>query len=82
MEFFNKQRAILASVAPNKHFAYWEEVAVQNPPLKLNASDIVQVWSDQKALDQVFANTPAQVVVSWYENVYLDCGVGSMFGGE
>ena len=69
-------------VAPNKRFAYWEEVALQDPPLPLNASDIVQVWSNQDALQKVFNSTPAKVVISWYENVYLDCGIGNMFGDE
>jgi hexosaminidase len=82
LEFFTKQREILKTVAPNKRFAYWEEVAVQDPPLPLNETDIVQVWSNQAALQKVFNNTPSKVVISWYENVYLDCGLGNMFGDE
>ncbi len=79
-EFFQKQRATLAVVAPGRNFAYWEEVAVQNPPLTISASDIVQVWSNQDNLDKVFKNTPAQVIISWSQNVYMDCGYGNMFG--
>eukprot|EP00911_Craspedida_sp_UC1_P002289 UC1_evm1s1733 len=81
LEFYTKQRAILDIVASAKTaVTFWEEAALQVPPLPLRASDVVQVWSSQENLDKVLNSTPARVVVSWYENVYMDCGLGNMFG--
>lgn len=48
LEFFQKQRAILDRVAPSKsRIAYWEEAALQDPPLPIRKGDVVQMWSDQ-----------------------------------
>lgn len=47
-EFFTKQRAILDRVAPSKtHILYWEEAALQDPPLPIRKGDVVQMWSDK-----------------------------------
>ncbi len=45
-------------------------------------SDVIQVWSSQDNLKTILANTTSQIIVSWYENVYMDCGNGNMFGDE
>lgn len=81
LEFFTKQRAILDRIAPSKtHILYWEEAALQDPPLPIRQGDVVQMWSDKTNLLQALNSTPADIIVSWADNVYMDCGLGNMFG--
>jgi hexosaminidase len=115
-EFFVRQREVLAQVAPSRTFVYWEEAAMQDPPLPLQPTgiaararvptlariffarcfkratpqppssqrcpDVIQVWSDKDALQAALVNTSCDVLVSWSSNVYLDCGLGNMFGDD
>ncbi|EDQ91031.1 uncharacterized protein MONBRDRAFT_15452, partial [Monosiga brevicollis MX1] len=82
LTYFQRQRALLASVAADRRFIYWEEASMQDPQLPIESSDVVQVWSNKAALQAALVNTSADVLISWSSNVYLDCGAGNMFGDD
>ncbi len=44
--------------------------------------DVIEVWSDQSALSNIVVNTTSKILVSWAQSVYLDCGLGNMFGDK
>ena len=84
-EYFGRQQAIIASLPAaagvKKRAVYWEEAALQTPPLTtIDASSVVQVWSNKQALRAALDTTKASIVVSWSEHYYLDCGLGNLFG--
>lgn len=82
LEFFTKQQAMMQEMNASKIPTYWEEAALQTPRLPLRPDDVIQVWSDVDALQTILNFTESDIIVSWYHNVYLDCGGGNMFGNN
>lgn len=79
-EYFGKQKALLKR---NKRSVYWEEAALQKPALQgIDETSIIQVWSNKQALRAALDTTKAEILVSWSENYYLDCGLGNLFGDQ
>jgi len=78
-EYYTSERTLFGRTASGRKPIFYEEVALQNLPLQ--SDDAVQVWSDHAALRKVLDDTPADVIVSWSSDYYLDCGRGNMFGG-
>jgi hypothetical protein len=35
LEFFTKEQAIIKQLSPTRRITYWEEAALQNPPLPI-----------------------------------------------
>lgn len=66
------RHSLLLQINASKRIMYYEEAALQTPPLPIRKTDIVQVWSNEAALHTVLNGTQASVVVSWAD-VSLNC---------
>eukprot|EP01022_Parablepharisma_sp_SALTPOND_P008179 TRINITY_DN135332_c0_g1_i1.p1 TRINITY_DN135332_c0_g1~~TRINITY_DN135332_c0_g1_i1.p1 ORF type:complete len:554 (+),score=36.06 TRINITY_DN135332_c0_g1_i1:99-1760(+) len=78
--FINKVRGIVRSLDATKKTVYWSNPATFD--IKYNDGDVLQFWGGSKdihRLDPLYPNN--KFILSPYDYLYLDCGVGNKYGG-
>lgn len=80
--FIGRTRNILKELNSKKKVVYWSNRDTMNAKIKYAPGDVLQFWGHSSEIHRLEAEYPDnKFILSPYDILYLDCGVGNKYGG-